>query len=105
LSSLTLGLAIDFAIHFLSRIRIAYYTHHLSENPWERTVAEIFQEPARAISRNIIVIACGFLPLLAAPLVPYQTVGFLLASILVFSGVATLVIIPALMRYVNRWFF
>ncbi len=105
LSSLTLGLAIDFAIHFLSRIRIAYYTHHLSENAWEKTVAEIFQEPARAISRNIVVIACGFLPLLAAPLVPYQTVGFLLASILVFSGVATLVIIPALMRYVNRWFF
>jgi uncharacterized membrane protein YdfJ with MMPL/SSD domain len=38
----------------------------------------------------------GFLPLLLAPLVPYRTVGFFLASIMVVSWVATLFILPAL---------
>ena len=56
----------------------------------------MFGEPARAITRNIIVIAVGFLPLLAAPLVPYKTVGFFMASILAIAGVTTLFVLTAL---------
>ena len=58
----------------------------------------MFDEPARAITRNIIVIAVGFMPLLAAPLVPYKTVGVFLATILTVAGLATLLILPALIR-------
>ncbi len=36
---------------------------------------------------------------------PYRTVGLLMASILVVSGVATLVILPALMTLGERWLF
>ncbi len=72
LSSLTLGLSVDFAIHFIERSRENYRrTGRYSES-----MRLMFQEPARAISRNAIVIAVGFLPLLAAPLVPYNTVAF-----------------------------
>lgn len=92
LSSLTLGLAIDFAIHFLERARKLYE----QLQSWPATLNKLFAEPARAISRNMIVIAVGFTPLLAATLVPYQTVGILLASIMVISGIATLLILPAL---------
>ena len=95
LSSLTLGLAIDFAIHFLARSRAMYL---VGETTWQATVPAVFGEPARAITRNIIVIAAGFLPLLLAPLVPYKTVGVLLAVILLVSGVATLLILPASIR-------
>jgi uncharacterized membrane protein YdfJ with MMPL/SSD domain len=94
LSSLALGLAVDFAIHFLARARSLRAAH----DSWEDTLPAMFGEPARAISRNVIVIAVGFTPLLLAPLTPYQTVGMLLASILLLSGVATLVIMPALVR-------
>jgi hypothetical protein len=59
-------------------------------------LTRLFAEPARAISRNVIVVAVGFTPLLASTLVPYQTVGIFLASIMVISGVATLLILPAL---------
>ncbi len=62
----------------------------------------IFGEPARAISRNAIVIAVGFLPLLVAPLVPYKTVGIFMATILGAAGVSTLLILPALMRVLQR---
>jgi len=101
LSSLTLGLAVDFAIHFLSRAREMVGRH----GSWAEAAGRVFGEPARAITRNIIVIAAGFLPLLLAPLVPYQTVGMLLATILLVSGVATLLLLPALIRVLERWLF
>jgi outer membrane lipoprotein-sorting protein len=101
LSSLTLGLAVDFAIHFLSRARSAVERY----GTWEAAVGPVFDEPARAIAKNTIVIAVGFLPLLAAPLVPYQTVGVFLATILAVSGLATLILLPALLRTFQRSLF
>lgn len=92
LSSLTLGLAIDFAIHFIERSRMVYKR----TASWQKAINEMFEEPARAISRNVIVIAVGFTPLLAAPLVPYNTVGIFLASIMALSGIATMFILPSL---------
>jgi uncharacterized membrane protein YdfJ with MMPL/SSD domain len=65
----------------------------------------MFGEPARAITRNVIVIGIGFLPLLAAPLVPYQTVGLFIASILLMAGVATLFLLPALITLLQRALF
>ncbi|NDY41576.1 MMPL family transporter [Dissulfurirhabdus thermomarina] len=101
LSALTLGLAVDFAIHFLARSRnmVAVY------GTWERTAGPMFEEPARAITRNIVVIALGFLPLLAAPLVPYKTVGTFMALILSFAGIVTLMLLPALVRLLERRLF
>ncbi len=94
LSSLTLGLAVDFSIHFLARSRAIYASH----GSWVKAYPHAFGEPGRAIMRNVIVIAVGFLPLLAAPLVPYITVGFFLAAILFVSGMGTLLFLPALVR-------
>lgn len=101
LSSLSLGLAVDYAIHFLSRSRELY----LRYGSWGNAVAAVFGEPARAIARNVIVIGVGFLPLLLAPLVPYQTVGIFIAAILLTAGMATLLIIPALMTVLERLLF
>jgi hypothetical protein len=101
LSSLSLGLAVDYAIHFLSRSRMLYATHR----SWAETAAPVFGEPARAITRNAIVVGVGFLPLLLAPLVPYQTVGVFIASILLAAGVATLFILPALITLLERLLF
>lgn len=92
LSSLTLGLSVDFAIHFIQRMREL----HKETGCWDETVKAIYAEPARAISRNAIVIAIGFTPLLAAPLVPYITVGFFLASIMAISSIVTMFMLPAI---------
>ena len=69
---------------------------------WEKSAPAIFAEPARAITRNIIVIAVGFLPLLLAPLTPYKTVGMLLAAILFVSGIGTLLLLPSLVRILEK---
>jgi len=101
LSALSLGLAVDFAIHFLVQARARME----ERGSWEETVGSVFGPPARAITRNGLVVTLGFLPLLAAPLVPYQTVGALIAAILIASGGATLVILPALIRFLEPWLF
>ena len=101
LSSLALGLAVDFAIHFLQRTRMTM----AKTGDWNATITDMFDEPARAIFRNIIVIAVGFTPLLLAPLVPYQTVGVFLATIMFYSGLATLWILPALLTVMKGWVF
>jgi predicted RND superfamily exporter protein len=101
LSAMTLGLSVDFAIHFLERGREAYKKH----GNWKDTATEMFDEPARAISRNAIVIALGFMPLLLAPLIPYRTVGFFLSMIMLISWLATLLLLPALVKLLQNKLF
>ncbi len=101
LSALSLGLAVDYAIHFLTRSRMMYQDH----GSWEKTAGPVFGEPARAISRNAIVVGVGFLPLLLAPLVPYQTVGIFIAAILLLAGLASLLILPAAMTLLEKLLF
>lgn len=101
LSALTLGMAVDFAIHFLQRSREA----HQAIGSWEKAASQMFGEPARAISRNVLVIAIGFLPLLAAPLVPYKTVGIFLCAIMAVSGIITLAALPAVLTIAEKYFF
>lgn len=98
LSALTLGLSVDFAIHFLERTRAIYQ----QTGSWEETVAEVYKGPARAISRNAVVIAIGFTPLLFAPLMPYITVGFFLASIMALSAVVTVMLLPAVISLISN---
>ncbi len=101
LSSLSLGLAIDYAIHFLARSRDLREQH----GNWRQTVSAVFGEPARCIARNVIVIGAGFLPLLAAPLIPYRTVGVFISAILLLAGVASLFILPALLTIFEKQMF
>jgi len=98
LSALTLGLSIDFAIHFLQRLR--ELRNDLGS--MQQALMQMCCEPSRAISRNAIVIAIGFTPLLFSPLVPYITVGFFLASIMAVSAMVTLVLLPALLSIIDR---
>ena len=101
LSSLSLGLSVDYAIHFLARSRSLRKTL----GSWEASRRAVFGEPARAIVRNAVVVGVGFLPLLAAPLVPYQTVGIFIAAILFTAGVATIFILPPLIKIMEPWLF
>lgn len=101
LSALTLGLSVDFAIHFIERARSVFQ----ETGSFSETMSLMFQEPAQAITRNAIVIAVGFTPLLFAPLVPYITVGIFLASIMAISALVTLVMLPSVMNLFKRFIF
>ncbi len=88
LSALSIGIAVDFAIHYIQRTR-----QYMDEaaGGWLEVCDRVSGEPARAIARNAVIIAVGFLPLLISPLVPYVTVGVFMFLIMAISGFATLV--------------
>jgi hypothetical protein len=96
-AALTLGLGIDFAIHFLQRFK----AHVIESRDVEATNRHMFGEPGRAIVRNAIVITIGFLPLTASTLSPYITVGLFFASLMLFCTLATLFVLPGALRYVG----
>ena len=100
-SSLALGLSIDYAIHFCQRFKSKVAAHKSVD---EAKVA-IFGEPATAIARNAVVIVFGFLPLVLATLTPYITVGIFFAALMSFSGLTTLILLPALMDIFGGWLF
>jgi predicted RND superfamily exporter protein len=101
LSAISLGLSVDYAIHFLS---MSQQIQDRTDN-WQETLSILFKNPARAISRNIMILGIGFMPLLFSILTPYMTVGYLISSILLFSGIATLIILPAIMSLSHKYLF
>ncbi len=101
LSSLTLGLSIDFAIHFIQRLRVI---HKRTQN-FDESFNEIFEGTGRAISRNVMVIAIGFLPMLFSTLVPYITVGAFFFAIMIVSGLVTMLLLPSITQMFKKSLF
>ena len=98
LSSLTLGLSVDFAIHFIQRLRVI----HKRTNDFKESFNEIFEGTGRAISRNVLVIAIGFIPMMFSTLVPYITVGSFFLAIMIVSGLVTMLLLPAITRTFHK---
>ena len=99
LSILVLGISIDFAIHFLQR-----YREQMKEvlTTSRRALSRVFEEPARAITRNALIVALGFIPMVFSSLVPYLVVGVLMASIMVLSWLASLLLLPAVITVFQK---
>ena len=101
LSSLTLGLSIDFAIHFIQRSKYI----HAKTGDFKKTFPEMFEGLARAISRNVLVIAIGFVPMFFSSLVPYITVGSFFFAIMVVSGAVTMLLLPSIFIVMRKRIF
>ncbi len=92
-STLTLGLGIDFAIHFCQRLRGGLK----QRGDFHQAIQWVTKgEPSVAIARNAIVVGLGFLPLVLSTLTPYVTVGLFFGSLAFFAGMTTLFFLPAL---------
>lgn len=94
LSTLSLGLAVDFAIHFVRR-----YRQRLETDPdIECALLWTIVRPGKGIIRNAILFSATFSVMIFAALTPYITVGFFIMSIVMISAVLTLVYLPAVIR-------
>ena len=98
LSSLTLGLSIDFAIHYIQRSRTIFK----KVGNFKEMLEGVFEGPARAIARNVLVIAIGFVPMFFSTLVPYITVGSFFFAIMLVSGAVTLILMPAITTVMQK---
>lgn len=103
LSCLSLGMAVDFAIHFVNRFR-----QRLNEgqegkdtgtpDPTAVTDALLWTaaRPGKGIMRNAVLFAASFAVMMFAPLTPYITVGAFIVSMMLLSAVMTIIYLPAL---------
>jgi predicted RND superfamily exporter protein len=97
LSTMVLGIGVDFAIHYVERFRELSKT--MTNADAQRA---FFGEPARALTRNALIIAVGFTPLFLSSLVPYIVVGAFLAAIILLSWLVTIVGLPAATSSLKR---
>ncbi len=90
LSTLSLGMAIDFAIHFTARFQHRYREGASLHEALAWTVAR----PGKGIFLNAILFAVGFAVMVFADLTPYITVGVLMIAIMLLSALASVVYLP-----------
>jgi predicted RND superfamily exporter protein len=102
LSCLSLGMAVDFAIHFVSRFRQRLLESDGAESLTE-TLLWTAARPGKGIMRNAILFAASFSVMLFAPLTPYITVGAFIVSMMLLSAVMTVLYLPALITLLHPW--
>jgi predicted RND superfamily exporter protein len=103
MSCLSLGMAVDFAIHFVSRLR-----QRMKETPNESLSDALLwtaARPGKGIMRNAILFAAAFAVMLFAPLTPYITVGAFIVSMMLLSALMTILYLPALITLTKGWLF
>ena len=94
LSTLSLGMAIDFAIHFVARFQKRY-----RENPdLQAALIWTVARPGKGIFLNAILFALGFSVMIFADLTPYITVGVFMAAIMLLSSVTSVIYLPGLIQ-------
>lgn len=102
LACLSLGMAVDFAIHFVTRYRQRCEQiasgRSLSAAEREQVLAWTIRWPGKGIMRNALMFAVAFAVMLAAPLTPYITVGAFIVSMMGLSALASLTLLPALIK-------
>ena len=92
LSTLSLGMAVDFAIHFVKRFK-----QRLTENPnLEEALVWTVERPGKGILRNALLFSLAFSVMIFAHLTPYITVGIFIAALMTVSAFLTLTYLPAL---------
>ena len=107
MSTLSLGMAVDFSIHFISRFRQRLVETGGGTN--EAAVREALlwtaARPGKGILRNALLFASAFSVMLFAPLTPYMAVGAFIVSMMLLSALLTILYLPALVMLGRNWLF
>ncbi len=100
LSSIAIGIGIDYAVHFIERYRIyAAETHNQ-----RLTGIKTMQHSGRAIAYNALVVIAGFMVLLASVFPPNRTLGALVSMNMFTSFLGTVTIMYLLLVMLNIYF-
>ncbi len=103
LSTLSLGMAVDFAIHFVSRFRQRLKETGGRKESINDALLWTAARPGKGIVRNAMLFAASFAVMIFAPLTPYITVGAFIVSMMLLSAVMTIIYLPALITLTQGW--
>lgn len=100
ISSIVIGIGVDFAIHYLSRLQ----SELASGASLAEAYANTMRASGKAIIANAIIVALGFLALTMSDLYPLQLMGLIICQTLLLSALTTLIILPAAATFFNPGF-
>ncbi len=95
IASLTVGIGVDYAVHFLSR----YRNERRAGLAHAEALAETYRTSGRAIVVNALTLALGFLVMLFSRFGALNTFGWLIALTMVTSMLGALLVLPALLAW------
>ncbi len=96
--SITIGIGIDYAIHFISRFDEGIRKGLTQKASLERTI----RTSGRAILINMLSVSVGFSTLLFSNLVPMQRFGLLITATMLVAGMASLTLLPMLLLRIKK---
>ncbi len=97
-AALTIGVGVDFAIHFTH----GYQRHRSGGGGHRAAVLATLATSGKAIRWNAVVLGLGFLVLSLSDLRPNHSLGILLAAAMLACYATTLLLLPALLRRESR---
>lgn len=100
LSTLSLGMAVDFSIHFISRFRQRLVD---AVGDVQEALLWTAARPGKGIVRNAVLFAAAFSVMLFAPLTPYMAVGAFIVAMMMLSALLTILYLPALIMLGRKW--
>jgi hypothetical protein len=99
-ASITIGVGVDAAIHFLIRFKLRQKDHPNME--YAVLLSQTLEETGRPILLSSISLIAGLMMLLFASFIPVKYFGLLLSFALLVTTAATLFILPALMMALEK---
>lgn len=98
ISSIVIGIGVDYAIHYLSRLKSNLDRGEGFLSAMENTVSH----SGKAIVSNAATVGFGFVALLFSALTPLIIMGWMITVTMLISAFCTLVLIPVLLVLVER---
>jgi predicted RND superfamily exporter protein len=100
ISSIAIGIGIDYAVHFIDRYKI----NAVITGDKRLTIIETMAHSGRAISFNAIVVIAGFLVLLVSEFLPNQALGAVVSLNMFTSFIGTVTIMFIVLYMTNIYF-
>lgn len=100
-AAVAIGLGVDFAIHTLDRLR-ALYQQYGSDT--ERVFQEFFRTTGQTLIINFLAIGCGFGVLISSKVASLNQFGGILVVAISTSFLASLTVVPALVKLLQPAF-
>ncbi len=94
-AAVAIGLGVDFAIHTIDRLRVAFRRN--PDNP-DAALMALYPGTGRALLFNFLAIACGFGVLISSQVVPLANFGTIVALSVTTSFITSMTLIPALVK-------
>lgn len=92
IASVSLGIGVDYSIHFMNRLKL-----EISENvSLEEAIGRVLGTTGVAILINVLSVSLGFIVLIFASVIPLQRFGVMILLTMFISGGTTLVLLPAI---------